>query len=83
MKPASPVYASARIAKQINLAGDTAEGYEALYIGVTGNVVVDVADSGTQITFVAVSVGFFPVAVTKIYSTANGTTAGSIVGLRW
>lgn len=50
-----------------------------LYIGATGNVVVDMA-YGTTITFVDVQGGtILPVQVTRIYAT--GTTATSIVAL--
>ena len=51
-----------------------------LYIGVAGNVKVDVADLGTGIIFVAVAAGsILPVKVNKIYAT--GTTAQDIVAL--
>ena len=51
-----------------------------LYIGVAGNVKVDVAELGTGIIFVAVAAGsILPVKVNKIYAT--GTTAQDIVAL--
>jgi len=51
-----------------------------LYVGVSGNIKVDVAGSGTGIVFVAVSAGsILPVKVNKIYTT--GTTAQDIVAL--
>lgn len=76
------VTASARSAAAIDLGADTAAPFNALYIGVTGNVKVDLPGS-VGITFANVPVGFFPVAVRKIYSTANGTSAASILGLSW
>lgn len=82
-RPQQPVVASATRAEVVNLAADTPKGYSALYIGVTGNVVVDLADGDTNVTFSNVPVGFFPVSVSKVYSTGNGTTAGSILGLKW
>ena len=51
----------------------------ALYIGVTGNVAVTMADDGTVVTFVAVPVGILPVQVTKVMST--NTTASSMIAL--
>ena len=50
-----------------------------LYIGVSGDVTVDMADSGTNVTFKAVPVGILPVSVTRVYAT--GTTATDIVNL--
>tara|TARA_R110000772_G_scaffold195555_2_gene306255 strand:+ start:1867 stop:2121 length:255 start_codon:yes stop_codon:yes gene_type:complete len=51
-----------------------------LYIGVAGNVKVDVAGSGTGIVFVEVAAGsILPVKVNKIYT--SGTTAEDIVAL--
>ena len=50
----------------------------ALYIGVAGDVKVDLENSGT-VVFKAVPVGFLPVRATKVYST--GTTAMSILSL--
>jgi len=50
----------------------------ALYIGVTGNLVVDTAE-GQTITFTAVPVGIFPVSVRRVRATS--TTASNIVAL--
>jgi hypothetical protein len=58
--------------------GTNPEGY-ALYVGVTGNIVVDLISSGTQITFSNVPVGFFPVMVSKVWAT--NTTATNMVAL--
>ena len=52
--------------------------YRSLYIGSTGDVKVD-TEGGDAITFTNVPVGFFPVAVTRVYAT--GTTADEIIGL--
>lgn len=50
----------------------------ALYIGVSGDVKVDLENSGT-VVFKAVPVGILPVRATKVYST--GTTATYILSL--
>jgi hypothetical protein len=50
----------------------------ALYIGVSGDVKVDFAGTGT-VTLKAVPVGFLPVKVVKVY--AAGTTATNIIAL--
>lgn len=49
-----------------------------LYIGAGGDVAVDTAE-GDTVTFVAVPIGFLPVAVTRVYAT--GTTATDIIAL--
>lgn len=49
-----------------------------LYVGVTGNVKVDIG--GTAITFVGLAAGVIhPLRVTRVYAT--GTTATNIVGV--
>lgn len=58
---------------------DLADPVSALYIGGTGAVKVDLA-SGETVTFAAVPVGIFPIAVKKVYAT--GTAATNIVGLK-
>lgn len=50
-----------------------------LYIGVAGDVTVDVMDSGTNILFKGMPVGFLAVSVRRVYAT--GTTATNIVAL--
>ena len=50
----------------------------ALYIGVTGDVVVK-NEAGTSVTFTAVPVGILPVSTDQVLST--GTTATNIVAL--
>lgn len=50
----------------------------ALYIGVTGNIAVRMAN-GDLPTFANVPVGVFPIQVDKVLST--GTTASSIVAM--
>jgi hypothetical protein len=51
----------------------------ALYIGSSGDVKVDLENSGEAIIFKSVPVGFLPARVTKVYST--GTDASSIIAL--
>lgn len=51
-----------------------------LYVGVAGNVTLDMAESGSTITFTGVPAGtFMPLRVKRVRST--GTTASSIVAL--
>lgn len=50
----------------------------ALYIGVTGDVVVTMANGNTPITFKAVPVGILPIQVTKVLA---ATAATDIVAL--
>lgn len=50
----------------------------ALYIGVSGDVKVDMVDGGT-VTFVAASVGEHPWQVLRVYDT--GTTATNIIAI--
>ena len=50
----------------------------ALYIGVSGNIVVRMADGG-QVTFANVPVGIFPIQVDRVLATS--TTATNIVAL--
>ena len=51
----------------------------ALYIGVTGNLTVKMADDENTLTFSNVPVGIFPIQVIQVLST--GTTASSIIAL--
>lgn len=81
--PLGTVMASARSATSINLAADTLATFQALWIGTTGDVVVDMIDGGTGVTIKSVPAGMLPIYVTKVYSTANGTSASNLVGLRW
>ena len=50
-----------------------------LYVGVTGNLAVKMADDENTITFSNVPVGILPIQVTQVLST--GTTASSIIAL--
>lgn len=78
-----PVVSSARAAVPINLAADTPANFMALYVGTTGDIKVDTLGGSPGVIFKTVPVGMFPVAVSKVYSTANGTTAANLVGLAW
>lgn len=51
---------------------------KSLYIGGTGAVKVTTQD-GTDLTFAAVAVGFFPVRCIRVFST--GTTATNIIAV--
>jgi hypothetical protein len=51
-----------------------------LYVGVSGDVKVDMASGGSAVTFSALAAGYVhPLRVTRVYST--GTTATNIVAL--
>lgn len=53
----------------------------ALFIGVAGNVTVKTI-MGTSVTFIGVQAGtILPIQVNVVNTTANGTTAGSILGI--
>jgi hypothetical protein len=70
-----------RAEKVVNAAADTLTTFptRALYVGVSGDVVVDLVFGGTAIPFRNAAVGWHPIRATKIYSTANGTSASFIV----
>ena len=53
----------------------------ALYIGVAGNVKVDLADGTTGVVFKNAPVGERPWAVTKVYQTPGGTAATDMLFL--
>lgn len=60
---------------------DLATTADALFIGVGGDVTVDMYDTGTNITFKNVASGVvLPITVNRVYST--GTTATNILALR-
>ena len=67
----------------VSLSADTSFSSppRAVYVGTGGNLKVDMV-GGQAITFTNVQDGFIlPIRVTKVYSTANGTTASDIVVL--
>ena len=57
---------------------DLTRPVRAVYIGVSGDLVVDTLN-GDTLTFVSVPVGIFPVQVKRVYAT--NTTADSLIGL--
>ena len=59
---------------------DLTDPVSAIFVGVAGNITVDMAGVGTNITFANVPVGVFRVCVTKVYAT--GTAATNLVGLK-
>lgn len=65
----------------VNLAADTTglSGVRAVYVGGTGDVKIDGIDGGSGVTFKAHPVGYLLCQPSKIYSTANGTTATDLV----
>ncbi len=70
-------------AVDINLSSDTTGlTHNALYIGTGGDVKVDLATSGT-VTFTNLASGqILPIQITKVYSTANGTTASALIAMK-
>jgi hypothetical protein len=73
---------SARIAAAVTPSDSTVFGgpTRGLYVGVGGNVTVDMVNGGTSITFTNVQPGsLLPIQATRVYST--GTNATSIVAL--
>jgi hypothetical protein len=77
-EPSQP--ATAAFAITPNDGADLAKYTRALYIGVSGDVKVDMIDGGTGIVFKAVAVGILPIAVKRVYAT--GTAATNIIGLQ-
>lgn len=63
----------------ITIGGGVTRG---LWVGSTGNVKVDMQSIGTAITFNSVPAGtLLKIRVSKVYSTANGTSASNIVAI--
>lgn len=58
---------------------DLAETTRAIYVGVSGDVTMDLFGTGTNITFKSVPVGILPVQVTRVYATS--TTATDMIAL--
>ncbi len=70
----APAYKAAAVTPSDST--DLAEDARFLYVGVAGHVKVTTA-GGSTVTFSNVPVGFFPVRVTRVWST--GTTATGIL----
>jgi hypothetical protein len=51
----------------------------ALFVGVSGNLVVTLVSDSASVTFANLSAGWHPIRARKIHAT--GTTAGSILGI--
>lgn len=51
-----------------------------LYVGVSGDVMVDFVDGGTAIVLKAMPVGLYEIGVSKVYATS--TTATNLVGMQ-
>lgn len=83
---ASHVFASATYANVITTTAgpNTVANFMALYVGGTGNVVVQILNNDSHITFADVTAGsILPVYVTEIANSVGGTTATNIIGLNW
>lgn len=75
-----PVDLSPKNAVAINLASDTTlANCRGIWVGSGGSIKVDMASTGTAITFTNVQNGYLSGNFSKIYSTANGTTASNLV----
>lgn len=70
----------ARFAEDISNAADTTGYWRGIYIGVAGDIKVDMAGSGT-VTFTCVAGQWLPIEVVKVYNT--GTDADNIIGVNW
>lgn len=64
----------------VNLTADTTalSGVRSVYVGTAGHIKIDGIDGGTE-TLKNHPVGYMLVQPSKIYSTANGTTAADLV----
>ena len=79
--PSSDI-STARRGAAVDLGGDTAlVGCRGLYIGVAGDLKVDLVDGGVGLVFKSHPAGYFLGQPTKVYSTANGTSATDIIAL--
>lgn len=59
---------------------DLAIATRGVYVGVAGDLKVDMQDAGTAVTFVGLAAGIVhPISIKKVY--ASGTTATNIVGV--
>lgn len=58
---------------------DIKKGSRALYVGVSGDLVVRAVGSDTNVTFKAAAVGYHPIEASRVMAT--GTTAADIVAL--
>lgn len=68
------------VAITTNDSTDLAIATRGLYVGVTGNVKVDMLGGTTGVTFTNMAAGVIhPLRVTRVYAT--GTTASSLVGV--
>jgi hypothetical protein len=54
---------------------------KAIYVGVAGNLTVDMADTGTNVTFKNVPIGIFPIRVDRVYATGSAGGAGDYIAL--
>lgn len=65
----------------VSLAADTTglSGVRAVYVGVAGDVKIDGVNGGSGVTFKGHPVGYLLAQPSKIYSTANGTSATDLV----
>lgn len=72
-------WASAKVVDLSSTNNQFAIPFAGLWIGVSGDVTVDMADSGIQVTFKGVPIGEFRIFGTQIYKV--GTSATNILAL--
>jgi hypothetical protein len=76
------VFASAINYGAVDISGaDHAVDFNAIYVGVSGDVIVEATAGGTEVTFTGAPVGWLPVKGAVIVKT--GTTATNMVWANW
>lgn len=78
--PEDTIFGSATKSGAVTKSDTTVLDYNALYIGVTGDVVIKHTASGTAVTYKNVPVGILPVAGVRVMA---ATTASEIVWMKW
>lgn len=74
-------YATAKYATSITAHDTNANQYDAIWVGVGGNIAVQLRKDTSSIVFTNVPVGWFSVSTSLVLST--GTTASALIGVRW
>jgi len=77
----SPLHVNAATSGKVITPSDSdVVDFNGIYVGVTGDLVVDLFD-GTKVTLKNIAAGIIhPMRVTKVYA---ATTATELVGLKW
>ena len=77
---AGHAFASARSSGAVTASDSTALDFNALWIGVAGNVTIKHTASGDAVTYSNVPVGILPVAGVRVMA---ATTATGVVWMKW